>query len=71
MSSEHSYSSASWVLLPSQRLLWWAGLVCVPLLAVTIAMAGSVAGLAALIGLMLIMLVLIADGMGGAALGRR
>lgn len=70
MSSEHSYSSASWVLLPSQRLLWWAGLVCVPLLAVAIAMAGSIAGLAALIGLMLIMLVLIADGMGCAALGK-
>ena len=70
MSSEHSYSSASWVLLPSPRLLWWTGLVCVPLLTVAVATAGSVAGLAALIGLMLFLLVLIADGMGCASLGR-
>lgn len=70
MASEHSYSSASWVLLPSQRLLWWTGLVMVPLLAVAVAAIDSVAGLAALIGLLLFLLVLVTDGMVCAGLGR-
>lgn len=70
MSSEQSYSSTSWILLPSQRLLWWAGLILLPLLAVAGALAGDAAGLAALIGLMLFLLVLSVDGMGCAALGR-